>query len=70
MQVGDRHSQQLWGIRPDEIQILKKADGSDWILGSGGFGSVYKAQMNGVNIVAVKVGCRQSSSAWPQVVPK
>ena len=69
MQVGDRHPQQLWGIRPDEIQILKKADGSDWILGSGGFGSVYKAHMNGVNIVAVKVSCRCAHSVWRQSLP-
>ena len=52
---GHRHPQQLWGIRPDEIRILKKEDGSDWVLGSGGFGSVYKASMNDVDIVAVKV---------------
>ena len=52
---GDRHPQQLWGIRPDEIQIMKREDGSDWVLGSGAFGCVYKALMNGVDTVAVKV---------------
>ena len=53
---GHRHPQQLWGIRPDEIRIMKKEDGSDWVLGSGGYGSVYKASMNDVDTVAVKVG--------------
>ena len=49
------YPEQLWGIRPEEIQIAKKADGSDWVLGSGAFGAVYKATMNGVDTVAVKV---------------
>jgi hypothetical protein len=39
---------------PAEIQILKRPDGSDWQLGSGGFGTVYKAMFNGVQPVAVK----------------
>ena len=52
---GHEHPRQLWGIRPDEIQVMKRADGSDWVLGSGGFGSVYKALMNGFDVVAVKV---------------
>ena len=34
---------------------MKRPDGSEWELGSGGFGKVYKALRNGVQPVAVKV---------------
>jgi hypothetical protein len=34
---------------------MKRPDGSDWELGSGGFGKVFKALRNGVQPVAVKV---------------
>eukprot|EP00887_Chlorella_sp_A99_P003887 scaffold11.g3887.t1 len=44
-----------WEIDPSEISIMKRPDGSDWELGSGGFGRVYKALRNGVQPVAVKV---------------
>ena len=33
---------------------MKRPDGSLWQLGSGGFGTVYKAMRNGVQPVAVK----------------
>lgn len=33
---------------------MKRPDGSDWELGTGGFGKVYKAMRNGVQPVAVK----------------
>ena len=29
-----------WMLSPDEIEICKRADGTDWQLGAGGFGSV------------------------------
>ena len=29
-----------WEVKPEEIEIVKRADGSDWRLGQGGFGSV------------------------------
>ncbi len=34
---------------------MKRPDGSEWELGSGGFGKVYKALRNGVQPVAVKM---------------
>jgi len=37
-----------------ELEIAKRPDGSDWELGSGGFGKVYKALRHGVQPVAVK----------------
>ncbi|GAB4815748.1 hypothetical protein N2152v2_002794 [Parachlorella kessleri] len=44
-----------WEIRPEEIEIMKRPDGGDWELGSGGFGQVYKALRHGVQPVAVKI---------------
>jgi hypothetical protein len=34
---------------------MKRSDGSDWELGAGGFGRVFKALRNGAQPVAVKV---------------
>ncbi|GAB4814549.1 hypothetical protein N2152v2_001595 [Parachlorella kessleri] len=42
-------------INPDDIQICKRPDGTDWQLGAGAFGKVYKALRGGVSDVAVKV---------------
>ena len=39
---------------PDEIEICKAADGSDWLLGSGSFGKVHKGVWRGVHEVAIK----------------
>ena len=30
-----------WEIRPEDIVIAKHSDGSDWEIGSGGFGKVH-----------------------------
>ena len=42
-------------VRPNEIDIMRDADGKDIKLGEGGFGQVFKGRMNGVLDVAVKV---------------
>ncbi|KAK9786673.1 hypothetical protein WJX73_005253 [Symbiochloris irregularis] len=44
-----------WLVEPEEITICKRPDGSNWELGSGAFGKVYKALRGGTTIVAVKV---------------
>jgi hypothetical protein len=44
-----------WEIDPKDIEIMKRPDGSEWELGAGGFGKVYKALRNGVQPVAVKL---------------
>lgn len=41
-------------IHPNEIVICKRPDGSDWCLGTGLFGKVYKAVRRGTRDVAVK----------------
>lgn len=41
--------------RAAELQLARRPDGSDWLIGSGGFGRVYKALRNGVQPVAVKI---------------
>ncbi|DBA77294.1 TPA: hypothetical protein ACH3X2_000816 [Trebouxia sp. C0005] len=43
-----------WEIRPDQLAISKRPDGSPWELGTGAFGKVFKATLDGVQTVAVK----------------
>ncbi|KAK9810072.1 hypothetical protein WJX72_004359 [[Myrmecia] bisecta] len=43
-----------WDIKPEDIEICQRFDGSDWSLGSGAYGMVYKATLFGVHTVAVK----------------
>ena len=44
-----------WQLDPASLQILTKPDGSEWELGAGTSGRVFKALYNGVQEVAVKV---------------
>ncbi|KAK9862458.1 hypothetical protein WJX84_000371, partial [Apatococcus fuscideae] len=44
-----------WLISLDDIRIMRNAEGKKCRLGEGGFGVVYKAVMNGVDEVAVKL---------------
>ncbi len=37
--LGERKSEQ-WEIDPEEIQIMRRADGSPWLLGEGASGTV------------------------------
>lgn len=42
-------------INPQEIQILRRSDGSPWRLGTGSYGTVYRGLRDGVQPVAVKI---------------
>ena len=44
-----------WELDPADITILRRPDGGEWLLGTGASGRVYKAVMNGVQTVAVKL---------------
>ncbi|KAG7667074.1 putative serine/threonine-protein kinase [Nannochloris sp. 'desiccata'] len=44
-----------WQVGLSELEVCHRPDGSEHIIGSGGFGKVYKALRNGVQPVAVKV---------------
>ena len=44
-----------WFISWEDIRICRNAEGYKCRLGEGGFGIVYKAHMNGVDEVAVKL---------------
>eukprot|EP00891_Asterochloris_glomerata_P006316 jgi/Astpho2/6316/Aster-08149 len=44
-----------WEIPAEEIVICKRDNGEQWRLGSGAYGTVFKAQRDGVQEVAVKI---------------
>ena len=44
-----------WRINPEQLAICKRENGTDWRLGAGGFGTVYKAVKDDVHDVAMKI---------------
>ena len=44
-----------WQLDPDSLRILTRPDGSEWELGAGASGRVYKALLGGAQEVAVKI---------------
>ena len=58
-------------IPPEAIEIMKRPDGSPWQLGSGGFGTVFKARPCSQNKLPAE-GCRPGVclfAAWRTVRP-
>ena len=55
-----------WELSPADVQICTRPDGSQWKLGKGGFGEVFKAVKDGVDEVAVKVIRLHGTSAIEQ----
>lgn len=43
--LGERKSEQ-WEIDPEEIQIMRRPDGSPWLLGEGASGTVRRSRKN------------------------
>ena len=45
-----------WEINPKDLEICKRPDGSDWLLGEGAHGSVFKALKVGRPLAAAADG--------------
>ena len=57
-----------WEIKPEDITIAKHSDGSDWELGSGGFGKVYPGRIGPVIDVAYSPSVMIQSQRVDQVL--
>ncbi|KAK9835179.1 hypothetical protein WJX81_003995 [Elliptochloris bilobata] len=42
-------------VKPSDFKILQRKDGSDWLLGQGAFGKVYRGLLDHVQPVAIKI---------------
>ncbi|KAK9829623.1 hypothetical protein WJX72_006940 [[Myrmecia] bisecta] len=55
-----------WDVSHDDIELCRRPDGSEWVLGEGSFGMVFRALRSGVQDVAVKTLTRADSHQLQQ----
>ena len=65
-EYSEKDLQYDWELLPSDVQICLKPDGTQWKLGKGGFGEVFKGLKDGIDEVAVKVIHIQNPSAINQ----
>lgn len=52
-----------WEIPLESVRLLQRPDGSDWLLGEGAYGKVFRGVVDGIQEVAVKIFFPASSSS-------